>query len=136
MDLEPLAKLAVNYGLGIILTLLITATLGWLIKYILKENKLREEQSVILQQNYQKIIKDDIALLSNRIESHDAKNAAAAIVIADHNREIKKDHEIQLKYALEVKEENERRRQAQEKIVIILDQINSSLTSMNARMNK
>jgi len=66
MEPEGIAKLAVNYGLGIVLSVGMACFLGWLLKYVLKQNEIREER-------LSSLISKDIAATTKAINDSDER---------------------------------------------------------------
>lgn len=125
MNPEGLAKLAVNYGLGIILSVGMACFFGWLLKYVLAQNEKRENR-------LSDLISKDIAANTKAINDHDDKSMAAIKNVEEANRRQRDEHEAHKKLLEEINQENDRRRDAQEKIIVAL----SSLTIVVNELNK
>lgn len=126
MDAEGVAKLAVNYGLGIVLSVGMACFLGWLLKYVLKQNEIREERLSVL-------ISKDLAATTKAINDHDDKSVSAIKNIEEAHRRQREEHEAHKKLLESIKEENERRREAQISIVTALNSINTALADLNKK---
>lgn len=125
-QLEKTAQLAVNYGLGIVLSIAMAIFLAWLLKYVLKQNEIRE-------QRLSELIIKDIAASTKAIHDHDERSVAAIKSIEEANRRQREEHEAHKKALDKIEEENERRREAQVQIIGALSAINISLAELNKK---
>ena len=124
MDPEKIAQLAVNYGLGIVLSIGMAVFMGWLLKYVLKQNELREQRLSDL------IIKD-LAVTTKSINDHDERSNSAIKNIEEANRRQREEQEEHKKLLQQIEQENDRRRDAQQQIILALTGINTSLAELN-----
>lgn len=127
MDIEKLFQYSVTYGLGIVLSIAMACFMGWLLKYVLKQNETREDRLA-------SIISKDITGLGQIFKDHDSKQEDAINKFEEAHRYQRKEHEEQKKAYERILEENERRRIAQVEIVDALKQINTSLNCLNSEM--
>ena len=125
MDAEGIAKLAVNYGLGIVLSVGMACFLGWLLKYVLAQNEKRENR-------LSDLISKDLAATTKAINDHDDKSSSAIKNVEEANRRQREEHEVHKKLLEEINSENDKRREAQEKIILAL----ASLTIVVNELNK
>jgi len=118
MEPEGIAKLAVNYGLGIVLSVGMACFLGWLLKYVLKQNEIREER-------LSSLISKDIAATTKAINDSDERANIAFANLGEAHRRQREEHETHKKLLESIKEENDRRREAQVEIIGALKAINT-----------
>lgn len=126
MDIEKVAQVTVNYGLGIVLSLGMAIFMGWLLKYVFHQNEIREAA-------LSELIKRDIASNTKAINDHDERTAAAIKNIEEANRRQREEHLNHQKALDKIEEENDRRREAQVSIIAALTEINLSLKSLNEK---
>lgn len=85
MDQHDLIKLAVNYGLGIVLSIMMAVFMGWMLRYVLAQNAVREAKLA-------SIIETHLASLDTRLTEHDARSAGAIRSIEEANRFQREEH--------------------------------------------
>lgn len=126
MEPEKIAQLAVNYGLGIVLSIGMAVFLGWLLRYVLIQNEKRE-------QRLSDLIVRDIAANTKSIDDHDERAVAAIKSIEEAHRRQREEHEYQKRAYEKIQEENTLRREAQIHIVNVLQSINDNLKNLNEK---
>lgn len=125
-DPEKLAQIAVNYGLGIVLSIGMAWFMVWLLKYVFKQNEIRE-------QRLSDLIVKDIALTTKAMIDHEDKSSERFKRIDEANRRQREEHEAHAKKLDKIEEENERRRAAQVEIISSLKEIHKSLSMLNEK---
>lgn len=125
-DPEKIAQIAVNYGLGIVLSIGMAWFMVWLLKYVFKQNEVRE-------QRLSELIVKDIALTTKSLIDHEDKSSERFKRIDEANRRQREEHEAHNKKLDKIEEENERRREAQIEIISSLKEIHKSLSMLNEK---
>jgi hypothetical protein len=83
-------KLAWNYGLGIVLAVAIALFLGWLIRYVLRENAKREDRLAGIIENHLHALDESTHKLTNAITEHDRASREGYRQQHEEHREIVK----------------------------------------------
>lgn len=126
MDAEGVAKLAVNYGLGIVLSVGMACFLGWLLKYVLAQNEKREA-------GYIDFMKTAVAANTKAITDQGERSTKTIISLEEAHRRQREEHEEHKILLEKIKEENELRREAQIEIVGTLKSIQTALADLNKK---
>ena len=85
MDQE-LIKSAATYGLGTVLAILMAGFMGWVIRFILKDNAKREERLA-------EIIERDLIAQKSALEAHDRRVSEATQRAEEAHRRQREEHE-------------------------------------------
>lgn len=117
MEIEKVIHFAVNYGLGVTLSIAMAIYMGRILKYVLRQNEIREERLAL-------IISKDIVAVNELLKDHDNRSVLAIRNIEEIHSQNKKAYE-------KIQEENDNRRQAQVRIITAINQINTSLAYLN-----
>lgn len=126
MDPEGFAKLAVNYGLGIVLSVGMACFLGWLLKYVLGQNEKREA-------GYIDFMKTSVASNTKAISDQGERSSKAIANFEEAHRRQREEHEEHKKLLEKIERENEARREAQIEIVGTLKSIQTALGELNKK---
>lgn len=85
-DINQLTQLSAMHGLGVVLSVLITACAGWLMIYVLKENARREER-------YIHVLDKTLTYLTELLVAHDARAINAITSLEQANRFQREEHQ-------------------------------------------
>ena len=72
-ETSQLGALVANYGLGTALSVFIAGFLGWLLRFVLKENAKREDRMAGIIGNHLQSLTDAVNRMNESIEKHDSK---------------------------------------------------------------
>ena len=72
-EMSQLGALAANYGLGVALSVFIAGFLGWLLRFVLKENAKREDRMAGIIGNHLHSLTEAVNRMNESIEKHDSK---------------------------------------------------------------
>jgi len=72
-EMNQLGALVANYGLGAALSVFIAGFLGWLLRFVLKENAKREDRMAGIIGNHLQSLTDAVHRMNESMEKHDSK---------------------------------------------------------------
>lgn len=71
MDIAEIVKLAATNGLGIVLSVIIAIGLGWVLRFVLKENAKREDRLATIIENHLHSLTDSVSRINQAITDKD-----------------------------------------------------------------
>lgn len=71
-EMSQLGALAANYGLGAALSVFIAGFLGWLLRFVLKENAKREDRMAGIIANHLHSLTEAVNRMNESLEKHDS----------------------------------------------------------------
>lgn len=126
MEFEPVLKIIVNYGFGIVAAVVMAIYLSKLLNRVMTQSEIREQKLA-------EIISKDITATRKAIEDHDIRMAASIKTIEEAHRRQREEHDAQREAWKKIEEENERRREAQAGIIGTLGEIGAILNIVSQR---
>ena len=121
-------KAAATYGLGIVLSLLMAGFMGWVIRFILKENAKREERLA-------GIIERDLVAQKNALEQHDRRMSEAAQRTEEANKRQREEHEQLSGKQKQLLDNQDSFSHRQDATVQVLERIAGVLAALNPNAN-
>lgn len=114
MDMLAIFKAASDFGLGIVLPIMGTVFLGWLLKYVLQQNQVRENRlaDIIQYQN---------EYVSKTLQQHDERSISAVKKLEEANNYQREEHKAIM--------------EQHTNIILILNRLITNLDEVRLRLN-
>ncbi len=87
-ETSQLGALVANYGLGVALSIFIAGFLGWLLRFVLKENAKREDRLATIIENHLHALTESVNRLSQAIAERDRQMQEACRYQREEHREM------------------------------------------------
>ncbi len=88
VSVSELIRMAASNGLGIVLSIIIAVGLGWLLRFVLRENAKREDRLATLIENHLHALTESVNRINQAITEHGREEKEANRYQREEHREM------------------------------------------------